>query len=628
LKRSRAIGCLLFALTAAVLAGLYSLIPISHYFENRFGLSLLYTLRQPISAPTGAVVVGIDRETLDWLRDEDAPKSRLLACLPGNIHGDLKLVRGPSSIPRAVHACLLDELARSGFPVVVFDILFAVRGAAEDDLKLASALRSHGSAVMLIGFERSVVNEGGSQVLVEREILPHKLFVESAASVGAFTIPRSGGPVYGYWRRVPGFPTIKSLPEEALALLRNVIKESGTTNSERLFSYFWVYGPPGTVETLSARDVLQSEVPDRIRQLANHSVAFIGASDPAATNFPDTFPSYFQSGSGAEISGVELAATAYLNLLHTQNLHRLSPLVAIVMVVIFAGVSSYIARAKSGFAMIAVPAATLAYVAISSVTFNEMRLFLPIATPVFVIAPAAFITALLSRYRFVRNLILRVEPAPVARRLLANMLTDRGTAISGEATVVFFDLIGSTAIGETIRPVAFSTLLNKYNEAVTRAVVASRGFVSAFSGDGVTAVFTQQDAGADHAANACGAALSAINKIQILNEANAREGLPSLAMRIGINSGVVAEGEMGASDRFNFSVVGDVVNLAARLEQLGKTLFPGEKNIILVGSTTKQMVEAKGFTLTDCGLRKISGREQPERVHRLELEHIQASTLI
>ena len=100
-----------------------------------------------------------------------------------------------------------------------------------------------------------------------------------------------------------------------------------------------------------------------------------------------------------------------------------------------------------------------------------------------------------------------------------------------------------------------------------------------------------------------------------------RRGLPALHMRVGVNSGEVAEGEIGARDRFNFSVVGDGVNLAARLEQMGKTLFPGEPDVVLVGEATRDLAAGAGFGFRDCGEREIRGRERRERVFRLAVDN-------
>jgi adenylate cyclase len=193
----------------------------------------------------------------------------------------------------------------------------------------------------------------------------------------------------------------------------------------------------------------------------------------------------------------------------------------------------------------------------------------------------------------------------------------RSDAMSDDATIVFFDLIGSTSIAENISPIDFSTLLNTYHDTVTSFVEKCQGQITAFSGDGVMAVFTHLDAGADHAPYACRAAIEVVRGLRDINAKNETSGFPPLHMRIGINSGSVAEGEIGARDRFNFSVVGDVVNLASRLEQLGKTILPNETDMILVGETTQQLAKGQGLSFVDHGHHEIRGRESTEHVYQL-----------
>jgi adenylate cyclase len=616
--RDRLRACLWSALILAILSVLFSLTPVADRIEHQYALGLLYLFRQPVNPPPGATIIALDKQTLDWLRhpEEEKPTSDFIGCLPVSVRTNLEQIRGLGSLPRSIHACLLEKLKKLGFKVVVFDILFRVPGASEDDARLAKAFREHGSVAILVGFDRSVVRDGASEVLVEREVKPPQLFLQNAAASGAFIVPRSGGPIYGYWRVVEGFIDTKSLPEVVLMLSEETSSNGSAEEGTGKFTYLWQYGPPGTIETISARDFFGSET-EELRSSAGDSVAFIGATDPTATNYPDTFPSFFRSESGADISGVELLATAYLNLLHNQDVSRLSPNSTTMLVMLFAAVLGLIMRAHPSRALLSVTLVTSMYVGASAFAFTKAGLFLPLATPLFFSGPAALILAILVRYRFARTLIMHLAPKPVARRMLNRASDERGPTISGEATVVFFDLIGSTKIGEKISPVAFSELLNTYHEKVTRAVSKYRGFVCAFSGDGVTALFTSEDAGPDHAVRACLSACLVVHELQVLNSANATKSLPPLATRMGINSGIVAEGEMGASDRFNFSVVGDAVNLAARLEQLGKTLFPGEKDIILVGSSTMQMAIDKGFSFLSCGPCEITGREGPESVYRL-----------
>lgn len=614
---------LISGIAMAVFAGLFSLTPMGDRIENQYALGLLYALRPSPEPPTGATVVAIDGQTMTWLRNREGQhqKAQLLACLPASMISELDRIRGPGSLPRSVHACLLEELKRIGFPVVVFDVLFSVKGDDEDDMKLASALRSHGSSVILVGFERSVVKDGASEILIEREMKPLELFQQSAASMGAFAVPRSGGPVYGYWPHVPGFSTTKSLPEEALLLRDDArIKKAAEVVQNQTLQYLWLYGPPGTIETVSVRDVLSGEAAARRGANGDNSVAFVGASDPSATNYPDSFPSFIRGRSDADMSGVELVATAYLNLLNAEKLRRLPAVPSLLLILVYAAALGYLARTRASYAMIAAPASALVYLAAAVFAFTNARLFLPLGTPIFVTAPTAFLVAIIIRYRFARTLIMHLSPEPVARRMLAQASDQRDTPVSNEATIVFIDLIGSTAISAKMPAVDFSRLLNSYHEIVTRIVARHRGFITAFSGDGIMVAFTAKDSGAEHAVQACHAVIAVIRAMQEANIANENSGIPPLSMRIGVNSGMVAEGGIGGRDRFNFSMVGDVVNLAARLEQLGKALFPGEKNIILVGQATRKSVEGEGFNFLDCGLCMIPGLDSPEAVFRLTME--------
>lgn len=201
--------------------------------------------------------------------------------------------------------------------------------------------------------------------------------------------------------------------------------------------------------------------------------------------------------------------------------------------------------------------------------------------------------------------------------MLTGSAINRAEVVSTEATVIFFDLIKSTTIGGTLTELEFSTLINDYLDTVTRAVEKHRGFVIAFTGDGATAVFDSTTAGSDHPLLACQSVVSTIREIRKLNSENGKYRNEPLGQRIGINSGRIAAGGIGSQSRFNFSVVGDAVNLASRLEQLGKTLFPDEKDVILVGSATRKMVKEQELSFVDCGLHSIPGRKTDENVFRL-----------
>lgn len=613
----------------AAFAWLFSLTPAANRIESQYALGLLYRLRGPVEPQPGAVIIAIDKATLTWLRESAAEpnENRWLSCpLPKNLN-ELSQIRGPGDLPRSVHACLLEQLRSVGFPVVAFDILFAVKGNDEDDARLASALREHGATAILVGIERSTIRDGDSELLVEREVQPLAMFRESAAASGTFVIPRSGGPVYGFLRRVPGFEAIRSLPDEAIRLFR--LKGGAAPKSETAkpaFEYLWLYGPPGSIETVSARDILSGEASERVSSAAARSVAFVGASDPNTTDFQDVFPSFFRSGIGADISGVELAATAFLNAETDEILRRLPSAAEAALVVFIAFVFGFLARARAVYAMLAVPVTGMAYLLAAMLAFSNSRLLLPLGTPIYVVGPIAFVIAVFIRYRLARALIMRLAPAPVARRMLLRPTDHRSEAVAHEATVVFFDLMGSTAIAEKIPAVAYNALLSSYFDTVSDLVKKHRGLIAGFSGDGITAVFTETETGQNHAVRACHSVVAVLRSMGGINIDNSKNSLPPLHLRVGLNSGNVAEGEIGAHDRFNFSVVGDVVNLAARLEQLGKTLFPDEKDVVLVGEATYRMAVPAGLPFSECGVVQIRGREHLEQVYRLAINWTLASS--
>lgn len=622
LVQSQVIRSVFYGCALAFSITIFLLTPFAHHIEHRFGLGLLFGLRQPVAPPKGALIVAIDRKTISWLRDisnePHGTSSSLVSCLPDRTISELRRLRGPSSLPRPLYACLLAELKHLGFPIVVFDVLFSVAGIADDDMMLAQAIRSHGATAILIGFEKYMIEEGASDLSVQRVIQPLSLFRESAAAAGFFLVPRSGGPVYGYRRRIPEFQETRSLVEEAIDL-HGRLKSYVNSNShgEKELTYLWFYGVPGSIKTVSIRDILSGKIPEAIRASTSATAVFVGVSDPTMSNYKDSYPSMYRGKTGAEISGVELAATAYLNLLSGHNLHRLPWLREALVCGIYAFVLGFLARAPIGYSLLAIPGFALAYLITAIVTFFHYQLFLPTVTPVFIAAPAAFLIAVMVRSSIAHALIIRLAPAPIARRMLAKSAIHRGEVVSNDATVIFFDLIESTTIGNNMNELDFGNLMNAYHDIVTQEVESHHGYVIAFAGDGVTAVFDSSNAGSNHALLACRSTIATIRKIRNLNLDNENCGVAPLNLRIGLNSGHMATGGIGGQERFNYAVVGDVVNLASRLEKLGKILFPNEKNVILVGSATRQMVKGQSLSLVDCGLHSTPGRQVSENVFRL-----------
>jgi adenylate cyclase len=187
--------------------------------------------------------------------------------------------------------------------------------------------------------------------------------------------------------------------------------------------------------------------------------------------------------------------------------------------------------------------------------------------------------------------------------------------------VAFFDLAGFTSLSEALRdtPEVLFQLVNGYLAAISEAVESSGGYVDKFIGDNVMAVWGAVDRSAERSDNAVRAAAEAVKRIAALNEENAtflgERGVPPLDVYVGVNSGEAVVGHVGSSHRRNFTVMGDVVNLAARLEQANRQI--GTR--VLISAATRSRLSGRE------GLRRIArlqvkGRARESRVYELLLE--------
>jgi adenylate cyclase len=191
----------------------------------------------------------------------------------------------------------------------------------------------------------------------------------------------------------------------------------------------------------------------------------------------------------------------------------------------------------------------------------------------------------------------------VARRALAG-----GVGIGGEqrdVTVLFVDMIGSTALAEE-RPAADVLLvLNAYFAAVVEAAGAEGGWVNKFEGDGALCVFGAPGDQPDHAVRALRSARALRGALDALAARH-----PGLDAGIGVSSGIVAAGNVGAEERYEYTVIGDPVNEAARLTERAKL----EQGRVLVAGSTLARARSEADAWRDAGLVELRGRLRPTRI--------------
>lgn len=182
----------------------------------------------------------------------------------------------------------------------------------------------------------------------------------------------------------------------------------------------------------------------------------------------------------------------------------------------------------------------------------------------------------------------------------------------GDATVLFTDLRGFTAMTESLAPANVLALVNELHGELVQIVRAHGGVIDKFTGDGMLAVFGALQPENDHADRALAVARGLRGAMKQLNRARAEREQPPLRIGIGLHSGPIVAGCVGSEDRLEFTVLGDTVNTAARIEALTKE---HGVDLLVTSETWSRLREREG--LVDCGEAQLRGRKQPLRVFSL-----------
>jgi adenylate cyclase len=259
----------------------------------------------------------------------------------------------------------------------------------------------------------------------------------------------------------------------------------------------------------------------------------------------------------------------------------------------------------------------LAYVLVASLLFDAGLLVNMIYPPLAILL--AFATTLVYRVGFeqaaqrrLRGVMARYLSPPVCHWVLQD---PERLHLGGETrtmTVLFADLRGFTALAHSLEPQALVALLNAYMTAMTAIIFKHDGVLDKFIGDAIMAFWNAPMGQEDHARRACETALDMLARFHTLQAEWARRGWPRLDMGIGINTGPMVVGNMGSRDRLTYTVIGDTVNVASRLEGLTKEY--GTR--IVIGDSTR-LAAGDGFLYRFLDRVVVQGRSAPLMVYEL-----------
>jgi adenylate cyclase len=298
------------------------------------------------------------------------------------------------------------------------------------------------------------------------------------------------------------------------------------------------------------------------------------------------------------------------------------------------GVGLTLCRLRFWWLLILMTGALIVLFTIWQLAFLQ-QLWLPLAAPTLgLIGAAALSTVYLSVHeRTERRLLMKLFARHVAPEVADAVWRERRQLIdSGRlrsqrltATVLFTDIRGFTSISETKEPAQLMDWLNVYMEAMSEVVMAHGGVINKYIGDAIMALFgvpTPRPSEVEIAGDATRAvecALAMGERLQQLNADWAQQGLPVIAMRVGIYTGPLVAGSLGSSRRMEYTVLGDTVNIASRLESFEKDDHhcPGSTCRVLIGETTFRCLDDR-FQVVGVGQVHLKGKAQGIAVYRVD----------
>ncbi len=296
----------------------------------------------------------------------------------------------------------------------------------------------------------------------------------------------------------------------------------------------------------------------------------------------------------AQAPGILAHATAIDNLLHGEAVREAQPWVGIVAVLLMtlAGMGLLVRVRSMSIGVPLALALLLLYGAGSVVVFRSLHLAMPLVAPAFALV-MSYGSSTAVRYattgrelRRTRGMLDRYIAPQLVNYVMGHLDTIQLAGDKRELTILISDVRNFTTMTEKSEPMELIALLDDYLSAMTEIIFKYNGIVDKFIGDGILAYWGAFTPGSPHAEQAAHAALEMIERVKQLNQHWIGQGKNPIAIGVGINTGVVIFGNIGRGKKIEFTVIGDAVNLASRLEGLNKDFGTS----IIVSDATRQHI--------------------------------------
>lgn len=564
---------------------------------------------------------------------------------------------------REYYAYLLEYLKAAGAKHIYFDFIFAepsVYGPGDDSVFIAQILANHDRISLGITFTDSAHSTEPTNPLPARlrfkkndprPIKSYKGFIPLFQALQTQSSPtlalRLGSINFiydpdGYSRRIypvvhyqdqffpqlafSGYCAARGIDSLELSADQLKFPEGSLKLNGDGYLTLKYYGGIRDYPIFSMRDVLSSYVliylnPQEARapkvsfsQLQDKYI-FIGSSAPG---LKDIRPNPFNPSD----PGVHIYGTFLNNLLRLEFIHPItSPIWLIISIVLFASLGILIMTEKRLIGGIGLFA--LLVIGMQIVFFfiqQKLNISLPFITLLGAFIFAFFAQTLTSYYiqrqqkRFIQSAFSQLVSPVIMDKLIHNPSLLQLGGTTSQISVFFSDIAGFTSISETLRPDELIQVLNIYLTEASGIIVDDyQGYIDKYIGDAVMAFWGAPIPDSAHAENACAAAIKNQLRMQEINRKIKENGFKAvLSIRIGINSGEAIAGMMGSMKKLNYTVLGDTVNLASRLEGINKYYTTS----IMISQQTRDLL-GSDFVVRELDLITVKGKLEPTRIYEL-----------
>jgi adenylate cyclase len=511
--------------------------------------------------------------------------------------------------PRAMHAQLIDQIAAQRPASIGIDIIFDVPGTQPDgDAELAAAIARAGNVVL--GADLAEIQDRAYALTQWSEPLP--TLAAGAAAIGVVRIPQDPDRALRRARL-----EIEGRPSMAAALAgRGGVALPADPSRPRLVRFNGAsrqgIATVSYYQALGAESMLPAGVFSGKHVLIGRSLSATSIDEQA---------DHFATPVSMQMPGVEVHATILDAILR----HRFvadpfgawlpfALLCAVLAVVV--AICTY--RLEPWLASVAWVGLSMLLAGASVLALGRLNVRVPVASAVVVMGACYAVTA---AYRFTltsseRRMIRRAFKHYVAPAIVDQMLADPSKLkLGGEAyevTVLFSDLEGFTTLSEHLGPEALRLHLTGYFRDMLDRLLAERATLDKLIGDAIMVYFGCPIPDPAHPVQACRAALAMQRRMVELNADWAARGLPQLRTRIGINTGRAVAGNMGTDTIFNYTIIGDCVNLASRLEGVNKEYG----TLTIAGEDTWSRVAGR-FDGRELDWIRVKGKRRPVAIYEV-----------